>query len=133
MADGYHVGHKEEKALKDDCPVTIVLGQQSTRGFSGGIQNDRVRLRKDEGLSAFLLFNEDGDLSQRVQREMVSALMRTTGKVHELRRVGQTCFLKRDRGSDAIAGLRAVKLKGGIHTYALSSGRRPQTGLESEE
>ena len=95
-----------------------VLGQQSTRCFFSGIKNDRVRLSKDEGLSAFFLFSEDGDLSRRVQREMVDAHMLTTRKVHELRRVGQTRFLKRDRGSDAIAGLRAVKLKGGFHDYA---------------
>jgi len=119
---------RTEKALKDDCPVTIVL-RQSTRCFSSGIQNDRVRLSKDKGLSVFFLFNEDGDLARRVKCEMVNAPLRTTGKVHELRRVGQTCFLKRNRGSDAIAGLRTVKLKGGFHTHTFSSIRCPQSGL----
>jgi hypothetical protein len=56
VADSYDVGHKEEKALKDDCPVAIVLRQQSIRCFSGGIQDDRVRLGEYEGLSVFLLF-----------------------------------------------------------------------------
>ena len=52
VADGDNVSDKEEKAFKDDRLVTIIVRQQSTRGLSSGMQNDRVRLRKDERLSA---------------------------------------------------------------------------------
>ena len=87
MTDDYYVGYKEEKALKDYCPVTIVFRQQSTRCFAGGIQDDRVRLSKDEGLPAFFVSYKQEDLSRRVQCEMVNAFVRTTGDVHELGRL----------------------------------------------
>ena len=86
MVDGDHVGDKEEKALEDDYPVMIVLGQQSALCLSSRVKNNRVRLRKDEGRLLSRRFDEERNLSQRVQGKMLGPMMRKACKVHKLRK-----------------------------------------------